>query len=137
KSERGIVLPRRTVAARSEAGPPSELVKLRRRRLQRGGERFDDGRLRRLAVAALELGDVGVMHTGSSSKRAHRQTALAPELVQVAAKPAARAQRQGHAARPGARRRLPWSLRLRGSRLTGGRQAGLGGRSRWPLRAIR
>jgi hypothetical protein len=68
--ERGVILAghaRRFTAPRREPGSPAQLVELRRGRVERRRQRFDDGLFRRLAIAALQLGDVGVVNTGGGS----------------------------------------------------------------------
>jgi hypothetical protein len=67
---------RRLAAAGRQPGAPAELVELRRRSGKRSGERFHDRLVRRMAIAALELGDVGVVHAGCSCQLADGQSAL-------------------------------------------------------------
>jgi hypothetical protein len=78
KGQRGVVLARSAGAGGGQSGPPAELVKLRRGGLQGPGQGLHHRLVRGLAVAPLQLGDVGVVHPGGGRQVAHGQSPLAP-----------------------------------------------------------
>ena len=78
QGQRGVVLARGAGAGGGQSGPPAELVKLRRGGLQGPGQGLHHRLVRGLAVAPLQLGDVGVVHPGGGRQVAHGQPPLAP-----------------------------------------------------------
>jgi hypothetical protein len=74
-----------------QAGAPAELVQLGGCGTQGSGQRLDDRLVGRVAVAALQLGNVGVVDARGGGELADGEAALDAQVVQVAAEAAARA----------------------------------------------